>query len=68
MRPELGAFEAALGAQIDHVSALADSRFARARDVDRDRITVGQVVVVSDYVAGERLSDLLDTARERGVP
>jgi hypothetical protein len=66
VRPELGAFEAALGAQIDRVSALADSRFARARDVDRDRVT-GQVVVVSDYVAGQRLSDLLETARERGV-
>jgi PEGA domain len=66
VRPELGAFEAALGAQIDRVSALADSRFARARDVDRDRVT-GQVVVVSDYVAGQRLSDLLDTARERAV-
>ena len=66
VRPELGAFEAALGAQIDRVSALADPRFARARDVDRDRIT-GQVVVVSDYVAGQRLSDILETARERAV-
>jgi hypothetical protein len=66
VRPELGAFESALGAQIDRVSALADSRFARARDVDRDRVT-GQVVVVSDYVAGQRLSDLLETARERAV-
>ncbi|MGH9330074.1 MAG: PEGA domain-containing protein [Vicinamibacterales bacterium] len=66
VRPELAAFETALGAQIDRVSKLTDPRFPRARDVDRDRAT-GQVVVVSDYVPGERLSDLLDAAHERGV-
>jgi PEGA domain len=66
VRPELAAFEAALGAQIDRVSKLTDPRFPRARDVDRDRIT-GQVVVVSDYMPGERLSDLLEIAKERSV-
>ena len=66
VRPELAAFEAVLGAQIDRVSKLTDPRFPRARDVDRDR-TTGQVVVVSDYMAGERLSDLLESASERGV-
>lgn len=66
VRPELAAFEAALGAQIDRVSKLTDPRFPRARDVDRDRMT-SQVVVVSDYMPGERLSDLLETASERGV-
>jgi hypothetical protein len=66
VRPEIAAFERALGAQIDRVSKLTDPRFPRARDVDRDRAT-GQVVVVSDHVPGERLSDLLDEAHERGV-
>jgi PEGA domain len=66
VRPEIAAFETALGAQIDRVSRLTDPRFPRARDVDRDRVT-GQVVVVSDYVPGERLSDLLNEAHERGV-
>jgi hypothetical protein len=66
VRPELAAFEAALGAQIDRVSKLTDPRFPRARDVDRDR-TTGQVVIVSDYMAGERLSDLLESANEREV-
>lgn len=66
VRPELAAFETALGLQIDRVSALTDPRFPRARDVDRDRST-GQVCVVSDYTAGERLSELLAAARARGV-
>jgi hypothetical protein len=66
VRPELGAFESALGEQIDRVSELTDPRFPRASDVDRDRGT-GQVVVVSTFAPGERLSELLQNAAERGL-
>jgi hypothetical protein len=61
LRPELAAFEDALRERISRVSSFDDERFARVRDVVRDGQS-GAVVVISEFVAGERLSDLLEDA------
>jgi hypothetical protein len=65
LRPELSVFEAALRERLTIVSGLEDERFTRPRDVERgpdDRLTV-----VSESIAGRRLSDLLDAAAEHGI-
>ena len=64
VRPELGAFEAALRDRIERLAAFEDERFARIRGVDRDPDT-GELVVFSEFVPGTRLCDLLDVAQER---
>src|SRR5204862_4073774 len=62
LRPELSAFEAALKKRITIVAELEDERFARPRSIERD--AHDRLTVVSEYVAGRRLSDLLDAAIE----
>jgi hypothetical protein len=58
LRPELGAFEASLRERAGAFTALDDERFVRIRTIARD----GQgVVVVSELVAGQRLSDVIET-------
>src|SRR3954451_14020747 len=62
LRPELSAFEAVLSGRLPIVAGLEDERFARPRAVERgpdDRLTL-----VSENVAGRRLSDILDAAAE----
>jgi hypothetical protein len=63
VRPELGAFEAALRERIDRLATFEDERFARIRGVERDDNS-GDLIVVSEFVPGSRLSDLLDVAQE----
>ncbi len=60
LRAELGAFEAALRQRMDRLAPFDDARFARVRAVERD--ATGAVSVLSTYVAGDRLCDLLDAA------
>ena len=64
LRPELTAFEQALTDRIGIIATLEDERFARPRAVERheDRLTV-----VSEYVAGRRLSDIIECAAEHGI-
>jgi hypothetical protein len=62
LRPELGAFEQALAARQSRLAAIEDERFARVRAVERDPET-GRLTVLSEFVAGQRLSDLLDAAQ-----
>ena len=65
LRPELTAFEAALRERLTIVAGLEDERFTRPREIERgadDRLTV-----VSENVAGRRLSDVLDAAAENGI-
>src|SRR6185295_12287403 len=65
LRPELSAFETALNERVGTVAGLEDERFTRPRSIERgadDRLTV-----VSEYVTGRRLSDVLDAAAEHGI-
>lgn len=64
VRPELVAFERALRERADRLAALDDERIARLREIDHDR-QAGTLTVVSELVAGHRLSDVLDEAAER---
>jgi hypothetical protein len=65
LRPELSAFEEALKERIAIVAGLEDERFAPPRGVERD--DEGRLSVVSDYLAGRRLSDIIDAAAEHGI-
>src|SRR4051812_7121551 len=65
LRPELSAFEQTLATRIEVVGTLDDERFARPRSITRD--AEDRLTVVSEYVAGRRLSDALDAATEHGI-
>jgi hypothetical protein len=66
LRPELAAFEIALRGYVDRLTALEDERFARPLAIERDAAT-GELTVVSPFISGTRLSDLLDLAQDAGV-
>jgi hypothetical protein len=65
VRPELTAFEHALSARVARASMVKDERFARPRHVRWD--DEGHLTVTSDYIAGRRLSDVIDLAAAAGV-
>jgi hypothetical protein len=60
LRPELWAFEAFLRERVALAAVFDDERFARVREVARDARNV--LTVVSQFVAGNRLCDLLEAA------
>jgi hypothetical protein len=65
LRPELSAFETALNERVAIIAGLEDERFTRPREIERgadDRLTV-----ISEYVTGRRLSDVLDAAAGHGI-
>ena len=64
VRPELVAFERALRQRAERLGTFEDERVARLRDIEHDR-QAGTLTIVSEFVAGRRLSDLLDEAPER---
>ena len=66
LRPELAAFEAAIKERVDLLAAIDDERFARPGTVQRDRET-GDLAVLSEFVAGSRLSDIIESAEEAGL-
>ena len=59
LRPELGAFEAPLRERMERAAAFEDERFARVRAIERDP---GGLTVVSEFVGGNRVCDLLEAA------
>ena len=60
LRPELGAFEAFLRERVARAVSFDDERFARVRGIDRD--SSNGLTIVSQFVAGNRLYDLLEAA------
>jgi serine/threonine protein kinase len=64
LRPELTAFERVLSERIGILATIEDERFARPRAIERqdDRLTV-----VSEYLAGRRLSDIIECAADHGI-
>jgi hypothetical protein len=60
LRPELGAFETFLRERVARAVVFDDERFARTRGVERDSRNV--LTVVSQFVTGNRLCDLLEAA------
>jgi len=61
LRPELTAFEHALTDRIGIVAGLEDERFARPRLIARQD---DRLVVISEYLAGRRLSDVIEAAAD----
>jgi hypothetical protein len=64
LRPELGAFEAFLRERVAFTASFDDERFARVLGIERD--PRGALTIISQFVAGTRLSDLLEAAT--GLP
>lgn len=62
VRPDLVAFERVLRERVERVAALEDERLARPRSVERE--PNGGLAVVSEFVPGWRLADLLETSAE----
>jgi hypothetical protein len=60
VRPELAAFEAPLRERMARLALFEDDRFARVQGIERD--PDGSLIVVSGFVAGTRVCDLLDAA------
>ena len=60
LRPELWAFETPLRERLERAAAFEDERFARVRAIERD--PAGGLTVVSEFVAGNRVCDLLEAA------
>jgi len=67
VRAELSAFERSLRDRLDRLAILDDERMAKPRSIERS--ADGSLVVLSEFVPGSRLSDLLDaTAQQGAVP
>ena len=66
VRPELVAFERALRQRAERLGTFDDERVARLRDIELDG-QAGTLTIVSEFVAGRRVSDLLDEAPERAT-
>jgi hypothetical protein len=60
LRAEFGAFEWALRHRMDRLASFDDARVARVRGVERD--STGTLCVLSTYVPGDRLCELLEAA------
>ena len=65
VRPELAAFEAAIRERVERLSMFEDPRFARTYAAERS--ATGDLTVVSEFVSGISLADLLDTSLEETV-
>lgn len=63
LRPELAAFELALRDRMARLAAFEDPRFARAHTIERD--ADGSLVVVSGFVGGIRVCDVLEASDGR---
>lgn len=61
VRPELAAYSEALESRVARMAALDDDRIVRVRGVERDQDS-GHLTVVSEFVPGSRLCDLIDAA------
>ena len=59
LRPELAAFERVIRERVEQSAAFEDERFTNARSVERDSRS-GAVLIVSEFVPGNRLSDVLE--------
>ena len=66
VRPQLAMFESLLKRRVDQLQNVEHPGIARPRAVERDSWT-GELVVVAEFAAGSRLSDLLDASADAVV-
>src|SRR5579871_838747 len=65
LRPELCTFEKALNERLEIVAGLDDERFVKPRTIEH--LVNGSLIVISEYIGGRRLSDIIDAAAEYGI-
>ena len=65
LRPELCAFEYALKERIAIVAGLDDERFAKPRTIEH--LVNGTLIVISEFVGGRRLSDIIEDAADHSI-
>ncbi len=65
VRAELSAFERSLRERVERIAAMDDERLARPRSIERTHD--GALVVLSEFVPGSRLFDLLDATEQHGT-
>jgi PEGA domain len=65
LRPELAAFERGIRDRVANLASFDDDHFARVYRTERD-VETGELKIVSAFVPGTRLSDLIDTAESAG--
>ena len=65
VRAELSAFERSLRERVERIAAMDDERLAKPRSIERTHD--GALVVLSEFVPGSRLSDLLDATAQHGT-
>ena len=63
VRPQLAMFESLFKRRIEQLHNVEHPGIARPRGVERDSLT-GELVVVAEFTAGSRLSDLLETSAD----
>ena len=65
VRAELSAFERSLRERFERIAAMDDERIAKPRSMERS--VDGTLVVLSEFVPGSRLSDLVDVTAHQGT-
>lgn len=64
----VSAFEFALRERASRLATFRHDSFVRVRAIERLEKLTPTLIVVSDYVRGTRLSEILDLSEKRGVP
>ena len=65
VRAELSAFERSLRDRLERIAAMDDERIAKPRSIERGHD--GALIVLSEFVPGSRLSELLDATAQQGT-
>jgi hypothetical protein len=66
LRPELVPFEPVIRERIARLQSIEHERFARPVRIERDGST-GELTVLSEFVTGSRLSDLLEATADQAI-
>ena len=66
VRPDLAVYDQLIRERVARLATLEDERIGRPSRVERDPHT-GELAVVSGFVSGHRISDLLETSQEAAV-
>jgi hypothetical protein len=66
VQPQLAAFEPLIRERVARLATFEDERFARPDRVERDPET-GELTVLSEFITGSRLSDLLEATADASI-
>ena len=66
VRPELAAFAGAIRDRVARLALFENQHFSKTCSAERDALT-GELVVISEFAAGTRLSDLLEASLDQSA-